>query len=119
MSSEEDGADLMASFQMGARPSAKAKTSPGTTKQPSFSPGAFVSEQSSGEYGAQSRAPRASVRKVVAVKATPVRNRSQYKYYEPKETVESILREYRKRGNLMFEVKLTGGVKKQVRSSAE
>jgi hypothetical protein len=117
MSSEEDGADLMASFKKGSHPNTKAKTPPLRAKRPSFSPSGFVSEQSSGEDELQSRAPQANVRRAVAVKVMPVRNREQYTYYAPKEALKSIVREYQGKGDLMYEVKLTSGITKQVRSA--
>ena len=109
----------MAAFQKNGRPNAKATTPPRMGKQPSFSPGAFVSEQSSEEEERRRRTPQARVRKAVAVKPKPVRNRDQYTYYEPKEIAKSISREYYNNGDLMYEVKLTSGVSKQVGSPAE
>ncbi|KAF2874432.1 PHD/FYVE-zinc-finger like domain-containing protein [Massariosphaeria phaeospora] len=106
MSSDEDGADLMAAFKrtaIGAPPRGR--------RQTSFSPGDFVSGESSGE---DTRVAPDSMRKLVAVKAPPVRNRHQYTYYEPKDAVERILREFQKRGELMYEVKLTDGRTEQV-----
>jgi chromodomain-helicase-DNA-binding protein 4 len=56
-----------------------------------------------------------SVRKAVAVKPAPVRNRHDYTYYAPTEIVQKILRKYQKKGDLMYEIKLTDGITKQVR----
>ncbi|KAF2690124.1 hypothetical protein K458DRAFT_290576 [Lentithecium fluviatile CBS 122367] len=114
MSSEDDGADLMAAFKKSGRTTPKPNAPPRTAQHSTFSPGNFVSEQSSGDDGPRKPAPRVGVRKLVAVRVLPVRNRHDYTFYEPKETVESIVREFQKKGDLMYEVKLASGITKQV-----
>jgi chromodomain-helicase-DNA-binding protein 4 len=110
MSSDDDGADLMASFKKGER----VKPSPRAQEPQSFSPSNFISDQSSGDDAASKRSPVVA-RKAVAVRAAPVRNRSEYKYYEPvEEKLAKILREYSHKGDLLYEVKLVSGATKQV-----
>ena len=97
MSSDEDGADLMASFKKG-----KGSGPSRTRKEPSVSPGMFFSEDESSatEGGASAVNQRRPTRKVaVAVRVPPMQHpRSEYTYHEPKETAERILREYARKG---------------------
>jgi hypothetical protein len=111
MSSDEDSSDLMASFKRG-NGSASAMR-----KQASVSPGMFFSEEesSAGENHAPTLRHQAGNRRVaVAVKVPPVRNRSDYTYYEPKQVVHRILREYTRKGEIMYEVELPNGRTRQV-----
>lgn len=124
MSSDGDAADLMAAFKKGTtqgntKGTAKdpRQTTPSRRKQPSFSRGQFISDESSAEEDeGVSQLSLPSTRKVVAVRVRPVRNRSEYTYYEPKDTVVHIMREFRRKGEIMYEVKLTSGTTKQVSS---
>lgn len=111
MSSDEDGAALMASFKSG-RPRA-----PSLKKKQAFSPSNFVSDQSSADEVAPQRT-RPVRRKAVAVKVPPIRNKHEYTYYPPQEEVARILREFDKHGQLMYEVRMIDGVKKQVREAS-
>jgi chromodomain-helicase-DNA-binding protein 4 len=115
MSTDEDSADIMASFKKGTLAQGNKKNPLQTPKQASLSTGDYVSEQSLGGDERATQTSPANVRKLVAVKPLPVRDRDQYTYYEPKETVESIIREFQQKGDLMYKVKLTDGVTKQVR----
>ncbi|KAF2020910.1 hypothetical protein BU24DRAFT_10762 [Aaosphaeria arxii CBS 175.79] len=106
--SSDDELDI-ASFQRnGTR-----KRSPPARKSASVSPGMFFSDESSvTEEDTKNEKKKDSIdrpRKLVAVKVTPVRNREEYTYYEPEEEVHSILREYKRKGVLMYEVKLLDG----------
>ncbi|ORY14692.1 PHD/FYVE-zinc-finger like domain-domain-containing protein [Clohesyomyces aquaticus] len=129
MSSDEDGVDLMATFQKCAKghpPATRAAPSKPSgpprrhappprnvptraTLQSSFSPGMFVSDESSG-----AEEPQKVIRKAVAVRVEPVRNRREYTYIPVTESVDKILREYTHRGDLLYEVKLSGGGTKTV-----
>jgi hypothetical protein len=53
--------------------------------------------------------------RLAAVVVPPVRNRHEYVYYEPKDEVESVVREFSKRGDMRYEVTLFGGKTKEVR----
>jgi chromodomain-helicase-DNA-binding protein 4 len=122
MSSDDDASDLMAAFKKGApkgapkgavtqAPGRASRQAPPPRKQASFSPGQFISDDESREGDIP---PTTRVRKVVAVRAAPVRNRSEYTYYEPEDAVEHIVREFQRRGDIMYEVKLTNGRTQQV-----
>ncbi|KAF2642782.1 hypothetical protein P280DRAFT_506129 [Massarina eburnea CBS 473.64] len=111
MSSDDDGADLMAAFKKDGR----GKPTPRTRERTSFSPGNFISDQSSGEDDLVAKRPAPAVkRKAVAVRPSPVRNRHEYTYYAPVVTAEKIIREISKGKDLIYEVRLAGGHTKQV-----
>lgn len=120
MSSDDDGSVLMAAFKKGAASKkdlgrSASRQAPSPRKQASFSPGQFISDDESEDADKGASMPTAiSVRKAIAVRAAPVRNRSEYTYYEPQDTVENIVREFQKNGNLMYEVKLTNGQTREV-----
>ncbi|PVI04094.1 hypothetical protein DM02DRAFT_519327 [Periconia macrospinosa] len=109
MSSDDNGSALMAAFQSKGKRSAP----PSTRRQTSFSPGDFISDQSSATEGRRTTRKPMPPRKATAVKVAPVRNRHEYTYYEPRETVKKILREYDQRGTLMYTVKLDDGAIKE------
>lgn len=113
-SDDDDTADLIASFKKAGSVSAKKKPS----SEPGEQPRGFVSQQKS-EDDRSKRPPRGTRRRVIAVRPSPVRNRDEYVYYEPKETAECILREYQRKGELRYDVKLVGGGTKEVRLSAK
>lgn len=124
MSSDDDGSDLVAAFKKGApkgavkqAPKRASGQAPPPHKQASFSPRQFISDNESGEgegEGGTSIPFTTSTRKAIAVRAAPVRNRSEYTYYEPRDAVENIVRELQRKGNIMYEVKLTNGRTQQV-----
>lgn len=109
-SDEEDVVNLIAAFQKGPR-----KLSLRGRSRPSFSPGNFIS---SGDEDHASQSSPAQPRKAVAVVVSPVRNREEYTYYEPREAVQNILREFTHKGDLMYEVKLSDGNTREVSESA-
>ena len=114
MSSDEDGSDLMASFKRGKGSAAA------TRKQASVSPGMFFSEDESsgGENDAPGSRPRTADRRVaVCVKVPAVRNRSEYTYYEPKTIVDRVLREFTRKGEIMYDVDLSTGHSRSVSPS--
>ena len=113
MSSSED-VDLASFQQKGAR-----KASPAKRKRTSVSPGMFFSDDSSAQEESsklkgKSPSRRSAGRLLVAVRVQPVINREEYVYYEPKEEVERIVREYHRKGMIMYEVKLIDGATRQV-----
>ncbi|CAI6326909.1 unnamed protein product [Periconia digitata] len=107
MSSDGDGASLMATFQGKGKPTT-------TRRQKSFSPGDFFSDQSSAAEELQQKRKTMPRRKLIAVRVSPIRNRHEYTYHEPKETVEKVYREYDRDGILMYTVGLDGGITKGV-----
>jgi hypothetical protein len=48
-----------------------------------------------------------------------VRNLGEYKYYEPKEEINHIVREYQRKGGIMYEVALTTGEIRRVSANTE
>lgn len=115
MSSSEDEANLMASFK---RPNRSA--APPKRKETSVSPAMFFSDDNSaGDNNATSqRSSHGAPKFAVAVRARPLRNRDEFTYYEPKEEIERILREFSRRGNIMYEVKLADGQTRRVSEMA-
>jgi len=121
MSSDEDSASLMAAFKRGSEKysintsAATSSKPPPSRRKPSFSPEQFISDGSSTDGGEiRGQVPLLYKRKAVAVRAPPVRNRSEYTYYEPSEIVQSIVRKSQRRGKIIYEVKLIDGNTKQV-----
>jgi hypothetical protein len=114
MSSDDDPADLLAAFKRNeSNPSIPA--APPRRKEASVSPEMVVEESSARGQEKTSPHKASSTRMVaVAVRVPPVRNREEYTYYEPKDEVEQIRREYSRRGKMMYEVKLTDGKLEQV-----
>jgi hypothetical protein len=112
MSSDEDGATLMAAFKKkGAR-----KSAPPPRTEVEATPG----EESLSDHNAEAEAekeptPKPPIsRRAVCVRVKPVNNRDDYVYYDPAEEVEEIVKEYSKEGDMLYEVRLTGNIKKQV-----
>jgi hypothetical protein len=116
MSSEEDSAQLMATFK---RKDGR-KAAPQQTAAPSaFPPGAFVSEQSKpADEDASPVQPPPRTRRAICVRVKPIANKAEYTYIEPKDEVEGILREFHgRRGDMLYEVRLFGDKTKQVSES--
>jgi hypothetical protein len=119
MSSDDDPSALMAVFKKGApkkAPESEAsRPAPPPRKQASSSSGQLIlddeSENPNGGTGIQSVT---SARRAVAVRVGPVRDRAQYTYYEPQDTVDTIVRGFQRKGHSMYEVKLTNGRIQQV-----
>lgn len=128
MSSDDDATTLMAAFRKrgatrsGASASKSASGTPAPRRStPRPSPArreppkkrAFLSESSSGEYVNAESPPK--VRRLLHVRPKPIANKDEYVYYEPKEEVESIVKESTKRGNeIAYVVRLVGGETKEV-----
>ena len=63
--------------------------------------------------------PPPKVRRLLQIRPKPIANKEEYTYYEPKEEVESIVKESIKRGNdIAYVVKLVGGTTKEVSEAA-
>jgi hypothetical protein len=111
MSSDEDGAELMAAFKRnGARKSAQ----PPTNAPSSTVAGDSTSEPTpTPEDRIESHDPPIP-RRALCVRVKPVDNESEYVYYEPTEEVEEVIREFSRKGEVLYDVRLLGGVTKQV-----
>jgi hypothetical protein len=112
MSSGEDSAQLVAAFQKkGSR-----KAAPPPSPERVVSPiGRTASEHTLETDDAKSQSSsRPAVRQAVCVRVKPVSNRKEYVYYEPAEEVLEILKEYSKRGDMLYEARLIGHATKQV-----
>jgi chromodomain-helicase-DNA-binding protein 4 len=57
---------------------------------------------------------RSRPRKLVGVFPSPVKNRDDYVYYEPVDNVAAIIREFTKRGDIMYQVNMSSGTSTQV-----
>lgn len=112
MSSDEDGAQLMATFQ---KQTSQNAPSPQRKEQSSVPARDFILEHSSEAERGMSRAqsPR-KTRRALCVRVKPVENKDEYTYYEPRDEVEAIVREFSKRGKMLYEVRLSDGSAKQV-----
>jgi chromodomain-helicase-DNA-binding protein 4 len=53
-------------------------------------------------------------RKLVGVFPSPVKHRDDYVYYEPIDNVAAIIREFTKRGDIMYQVNMSSGTSTQV-----
>jgi hypothetical protein len=112
MSSDEDGVELMAAFKRnGTRKSAQ----PSTEAPSSFVAGDSISEPTptAEEDRIESHIP-SGPRRALCVRIPPVDNQSEYVYYEPAEEVEEIIREFSRKGEVLYDVRLFGHVTKQV-----
>lgn len=113
MSSEEDSARLIANFKKrGGRNAAP----PRTPAPSAFSPGAFISGNST--LGDDDASPARSVprtRRAICVRPKPIANKEEYTYIEPRDEVDGILREFNgRKGEMLYEVRLFGDKTKQV-----
>lgn len=139
MSSEDDATTLMAAFKRrrttktgashttstSAAPSSRRSTprrSPPRAslakKRTSIAVENLLSGSSAGEDITNAESPP-KVRRLQHVRTSPVRNKSEYTYYEPQDEVERIIRERTARtGDMTYEVKLVGGHTKQVSEAA-
>jgi hypothetical protein len=118
MSSDDDGAELMAAFKSrGARKAAPPKIA----EQPAQSPEASASGHNSEGESGRSLSNTSRTRRALCVRVEPIDDKEEYVYYEPKDEVEGILREFSKRkgGDLLYEVRLFGDKTKQVSDSGK
>jgi hypothetical protein len=121
MSSNDDAAGLMAAFKMKASGGRKSSAaSPRSAKQTSLPPAAILSEDGAEVQGDTIRVDVPPLRrKAVAVRVEPKKfNKREYTYYEVKDEVEEITREFsRRRGEMLYEVRIFPGQTKQVSES--
>lgn len=110
MSSDDDGAGLMASFKRSGQSAAPHR------QQASFSPTDFFSDVSSdAENPAMTESSTHTNRRVaIAVRVSPLRDLDEYTYYEPKDEVERIVREFQRKGETLYEVTLSTGQSQKV-----
>lgn len=113
MSSDEDTAALMAAFKKGA---AKPKSNASPT-QPEAQPSHHAS--SSKDESIIHIQTATTTRKLLCVRIPPATiNRADYTYYEPKDEVEYIMREFSEgNGDMSYQVRLVGKQVKQVSST--
>jgi chromodomain-helicase-DNA-binding protein 4 len=99
-SDDDDTSQLMAAFktkrkQTGSAPRTRTRTStPARTSSPPLS--------------------QLRPRKLVGIFPSPVENRHEYIYYEPVDEIDAIVREFTKRGDIMYDVTMSSGTTKQV-----
>jgi hypothetical protein len=118
MSSDEDGAALMEAFKKkpaGLKPNT-ALSAPRTTKEPSYSPATMSLQDDLDEDFTMHIETPPRKRRALCVRIPPARvKKAEYKYYEPQDEVERILREFAgRKGDMVYEVKLLGDRVKQV-----
>ena len=114
MSSDEDGAALMAAFKKNGASKAGAASAKPTTRPAVSSPSTVsgnVSEEEGDIVNVESP-PR--TRRLAYVRAPPVRNKREYTYYEPQDEILAIEREYSRRGKMLYQVLLSGDTTKEV-----
>ena len=137
MSSDDDATQLMAAFRKGgtvksganARKSTSATPAPAPRrsiprrsptrsapprKRASIAVENLLSESSLDEDVINAESPP-KVRRLLQIRPKPVYNKEEYVYYEPQDEVESIVREFTRRGMIMYEVNLAAGGTKEVR----
>jgi hypothetical protein len=103
ITSGEDENDLMASFK---------KSATGQMRGRKARSQASGRDSSDREMDHQRMKPPPA--KLVAVQVPPVRNRAQYIYYDGQEAVQQIRREFKKGGELIYDIELVDGTHKQV-----
>ena len=103
LSSDEDGINHIESFKKGAESQIR--------NRPTCSPASDRFSQEK-KIGLQ-RTPQAP-RKLIAVQVPPVLNRDQYIYYDGRDTVQRVRREFEERGELQYDIELVDGTQKQV-----
>ncbi|KAE8862308.1 hypothetical protein PTNB29_04870 [Pyrenophora teres f. teres] len=115
MSSDKDGAALMAVFK-------KNDTRRTLPKETSFSPRALSTTISSdADDNAMTANALPQKQRALCVRVSPTKiNTAEYKYYEPVDEVETILREFAAKGNeMLYQVRLFGGRIKQSTKSTK
>lgn len=75
-----------------------------------------MSEPSSGEDVLNAESP-AIARRLLHIRPKPVRNKHEYTYYEPQDEVESIVREFTRKGDIIYKVRLAAGGTREVSGS--
>jgi hypothetical protein len=112
MSSDEDGATLMAAFkQNGHRKAAQLPSRQRISKSPDVA----MSERSATVDGSVSLPEEVHLpRRAICVRVKPVHDREEFTFYEPQEEIEDIIREFKRRGDMHYEVRLFGDTTKEV-----
>ncbi|KAI4908327.1 hypothetical protein J4E90_008952 [Alternaria incomplexa] len=121
MSSDEDGAALMAAFKKKPPPGPKANAAlstprPAPEREASNSPATMsVQDDMDEELTMHVNIPPRKRRAVcVRIPSAKVK-KAEYKYYEPQDEVEKILREFSgRKGEMIYEVRLSGDRVKQI-----
>ena len=121
MSSDEDGAALMAAFKKKPPPGPKANAAlstprPTPAREASDSPATMsMPDDMDEEFTMHIETPPRKRRAVcVRIPSAKVK-KAEYKYYEPQDEVEKILREFAgRKGEMIYEVRLSGDRVKQV-----
>lgn len=118
-SSDEDGATLMAAFKRKGNHSAAA------LRLAARPPRAISAVENTPEVDEDSiredsvreistKAQQAMSRRAVCVRIKPVPRKHEYTYYEPQIEIEAVMREWSRRGEMMYDVRLVGGASKEV-----
>jgi hypothetical protein len=120
MSSDEDGAALMAAFKKKPTGPKSAAPQPVPAMAASNSPATMSQPSDSDEHLDTIHIeppPRKRTAAFVRIPQKKVK-KTEYKYYEPEDEVESILREFfGRKGDMVYEVKLLGDRIQQVSDS--
>ncbi|KAL5461724.1 hypothetical protein PMIN06_002014 [Paraphaeosphaeria minitans] len=103
---DDDEVDLMASFKKSAEGPARGRKARSQTSGRDSS----VEEMEHNRTQRTQQAPQ----KLAAVRVPPVHNRNQYIYYDGKDAVQRVRREFEKRGELLYDISLVDGTYKQV-----
>ena len=131
MSSDEDVNQLLAAFKKSdtIKSGANARTSATSPhqstpkhspvqrlppkKRASVSSKNFLSESNLAEDVVRAQ-PSPKVRRLLYIRPKPLKNKDEYIYHEPKDEVETIVREFAKRDTISYEVRLIGGETRKV-----
>jgi hypothetical protein len=116
MSSDEDGAELMAAFKKNAGLKAtpvEKMQSPGPAKEPT------ATHNSEPERSRSRASSVPKTRRALCVRVRPILNKDEYTYFEPEDEVEEIIGEFSRRRDILYDVKLISGVSKQVSASSK
>lgn len=106
--SEDDEHELMASFKKGA-----AKKGPTRGWKARSQTSARDSSVEETEHQRTQRTKQAP-QKLLAIRVPPVQNREQYIYHDGQDAVQRVRRELEKSGELVYDVELVDGTRKQV-----
>lgn len=121
MSSDEDGAALMAAFKRKPAPGPKANAAlnaprPAPAREASDCPATMSMQDDINEDFTMHVETPPRKRRAVCVRIPSAKvKKAEYTYYEPQDEVERILREFSgRKGEMIYEVKLSGGRVKHV-----
>lgn len=109
MSSSEDGEDLIAAFKKGEKVKSIAPSSKSGSDDD-----LIATFKKGGAMKSITTSPQPTTRKALCVRVLPVRNKEEYIFYEPKDEVVEIVREFSRRGIFNYEVKLLGNKTREV-----